>query len=198
VDDLAPAMPANLVADRRLEPTGLELEWDANTEPDLAYYAVYRGADETFVPGPGNLFVTTTESTCFDGAWTWDGGTWYKVSALDEHENESAFAVLGPDLVTGIKDTPPVFALEQNVPNPFNPSTTIAFTLREAAEIRLEVFDASGRHVRTLAAGTREATRHEVQWNGRDDAGTEVASGVYFYRLTAGELTLTHKMVLLK
>jgi hypothetical protein len=198
VDNLAPAMPANLTGDRRLEPTGLELEWDANTETDLAHYVVYRGTDPSFVPGPGNLFVTTTDPTCFDGAWTWDSGYWYKVSAVDVHENESAFAVLDPNLVSDVGDTPLAVALEQNVPNPFNPSTTIAFTLRQAAAVRLDIFDASGRHVRTLVAERRDAGGYEAQWDGRDDAGCRVASGVYLYRLRAGDVTLTRKMVLLK
>ncbi len=82
---------------------------------------------------------------------------------------------------------PPVGArlaeLDQNFPNPFNPVTKIAFTLREATCARLCVYDIAGRVVRVLEEGVREAGRHEVVWDGRDSSGTVVASGVYFYGL---------------
>ncbi|MDH3198005.1 MAG: T9SS type A sorting domain-containing protein [Candidatus Krumholzibacteria bacterium] len=88
--------------------------------------------------------------------------------------------------------------LYQNVPNPFNPTTTIRYELDAPGAVRLEVFDVSGRLVRTLAGGTRGAGPHDATWNGTDDAGRAVASGVYYYRLTAGATTTTKRMVLLK
>jgi len=197
VDNLAPAAPLNLAA-KQVAPAELSLTWDPNTEPDIAHYAVYRGTDPAFVPDAGSLIATPTEPTVLDTGWQWDGGYWYKVVAVDTHGNTSPTALLGPDLVTGAADSPAVNRLEQNVPNPFNPSTTIAFTLREAGEVTLAVYDATGRRVRTLVSGRREARSYDVAWDGRDDAGTRVASGVYFYRLTAGSFTQTKKMVLLK
>jgi flagellar hook assembly protein FlgD len=89
-------------------------------------------------------------------------------------------------------------ALSQNVPNPFNPTTTIRFTLPERAGVTLQVYDVSGALVRQLAEGEYGAGPHEVQWNGRDRGGNAVGSGVYFYRLITGNRTLTRKMVLLK
>jgi hypothetical protein len=88
--------------------------------------------------------------------------------------------------------------LHQNVPNPFNPQTAIRYDLPSAARVRLSIVDVSGRRIRTLvdepqAAGTREAL-----WNGRDDAGNAVSSGVYFYVLDVGKQCLTRKLVLLK
>lgn len=89
--------------------------------------------------------------------------------------------------------------LEQNQPNPFNPSTTIRYSLSTAGPVTLRIYDVTGAVVRALvddahaAAGASEAT-----WNGRDDGGRPVASGVYFYRLQSPNLTLTRKMVLLK
>jgi hypothetical protein len=79
---------------------------------------------------------------------------------------------------------PMKFALEQNAPNPFNPSTTIRFVLPEAGRVRLIVYDVTGRVVRTLANVQRNAGAHAVVWNGRDDVGRAAASGVYVYRLT--------------
>jgi len=96
-------------------------------------------------------------------------------------------------------DVPPVSALHQNVPNPFNPTTTIAFDLARAGHVRLEVFDVGGRSVRTLMDAAMPAGRnHHVVWDGLDAAGARASSGVYFYRLVAGDLTATRKMIVLK
>ncbi len=89
--------------------------------------------------------------------------------------------------------------LEANAPNPFNPSTTLAFELFEPGAAELDVYDVAGRHVRRLAHGAwREAGRHEVVWDGRDEHGAQVAAGVYVYRLRVGSLEQTRRMVLLK
>ncbi|UCH83172.1 MAG: T9SS type A sorting domain-containing protein [Candidatus Latescibacterota bacterium] len=106
-------------------------------------------------------------------------------------------------IIVGIKDKrddslPPSFALHQNTPNPFNPSTSISFGLKEEGNISLKIYDVSGKLVRVLVEERREARRHEEMWDGKDEKGIPVASGVYFYRLTAGNRTLTKKMVLLK
>ncbi|HSH00583.1 MAG TPA: FlgD immunoglobulin-like domain containing protein, partial [candidate division Zixibacteria bacterium] len=93
---------------------------------------------------------------------------------------------------------PDGFALEQNYPNPFNPSTTIRFALAAPAAVRLDVFDALGRKVTTLAHGTYGAGSHTVTWDGENSSGETVASGVYFYRLQAGGQSLARKMALLK
>jgi hypothetical protein len=89
-------------------------------------------------------------------------------------------------------------ALSDASPNPFNPATTIAFSVPEACRVDLEVFDLSGRLVRTLISEERRAGEQRVSWNGIDQAGLPVASGVYFYRLRAGGRALSKKMVLLK
>ncbi len=91
-----------------------------------------------------------------------------------------------------------VTRLAQNVPNPFNPSTTIRFSLATRGAARVAVFDANGSLVRTLLDETRAAGDNEVHWDGRDARGKAVASGVYFYRLTTGSVVESKKMVLLK
>jgi hypothetical protein len=88
--------------------------------------------------------------------------------------------------------------LEQNSPNPFNPTTAIRFSLASKETVTLAVFDLGGRLVRTLVNEPRGLGSHSVTWDGRDNAGASVASGVYFYRLDAGKFTSTKKMVLLK
>ncbi|MGB2959802.1 MAG: FlgD immunoglobulin-like domain containing protein, partial [Bacteroidota bacterium] len=105
--------------------------------------------------------------------------------------------VRDPDLV------PTEFALDQNYPNPFNPTTTIRFSLPQAVPVRLAIYDLLGRHVATLVDGHREAGNHTVVWNGVNDSGVQMGTGVYFYRLTADMpggpgSVLVRKMLLLK
>ena len=83
-------------------------------------------------------------------------------------------------------------------PNPFNPRTTVRFRLAEQTHVRVQIHDVRGRLVRTLVDDVRAAGTHTLPWSGRADDGTEVASGVYFLRLVAGDQHLTQKMTLLK
>ncbi|MBD3348130.1 MAG: DUF333 domain-containing protein [Candidatus Eisenbacteria bacterium] len=102
---------------------------------------------------------------------------------------------------TGIDDTsgPRLNVLHQNAPNPFNPRTFIRYELPAARTVSLRIYDSAGRVVRTLVPlQRRSAGTHIIAWNGTDDAGKEVGSGAYFYRLEAGEDVLSRKMILLK
>ncbi|HET6347725.1 MAG TPA: T9SS type A sorting domain-containing protein [Candidatus Krumholzibacteria bacterium] len=94
--------------------------------------------------------------------------------------------------------TPAQFALFPAFPNPFNPSTTIRYSIGRAADVSLVVYDVAGRQVRVLVDQHRSPGTYESPWDGRDSRGNPVASGVYFYRLHAGTFTDTKKMVLLK
>jgi hypothetical protein len=90
-------------------------------------------------------------------------------------------------------------SLEQNYPNPFNPVTTIEFTVKQSAPVTLRVYNVAGQLVRTLVDEVRDpGVAHRVTWNGRNDAGSFVSSGVYFYKLVAEDFVQTKKMVLLK
>jgi len=93
---------------------------------------------------------------------------------------------------------PTQFALQQNIPNPFNPTTEIGYALAKASPVRLEVLNVLGQVVRTLVDEFQSAGNHNTVWDGRDDNHQEVSSGVYFYRITAGEYAETRKMVLMK
>ncbi|HZE19843.1 MAG TPA: FlgD immunoglobulin-like domain containing protein, partial [Candidatus Angelobacter sp.] len=90
------------------------------------------------------------------------------------------------------------FALEPNTPNPFNPLTTIHFELDRAGPAVLRVFSVNGALVRTLVQKQLPPGRYRSQWDGRDEQGRPVGSGVYIYRLTAGARVLARKMSLLK
>lgn len=93
---------------------------------------------------------------------------------------------------------PKHFALHQNYPNPFNPATQIAFDLPRPANVRLEVFNILGQKVTTLVDGRLEGGAHQVRWDGINNSGSEVASGVYLYRIKAGSFTASKTMLLVK
>ena len=104
-------------------------------------------------------------------------------------------------LANGGQDQPNVptaFSLKQNVPNPFNPTTTLSYDLPVASHVELEIMNVLGQKVKTLINGFSEAGSHSVMWDGRDDFGSTVASGIYFYRITAGENQAVKKMMMLK
>lgn len=93
---------------------------------------------------------------------------------------------------------PTSFALEQNYPNPFNPSTTIDFALPQAGEVSLAVFNSNGQLVKRLVAGRMPAGRHSMVWDGTNDQGERVATGMYLYVMQAGKFTAQRKLVLAK
>jgi hypothetical protein len=93
---------------------------------------------------------------------------------------------------------PETYTLSQNYPNPFNPKTEISFRIPSATYTSLKIFNILGQEVKTLVDEHREAGHYTVSWRGRDEFGTEVTTGVYFYTLKAGEFTETKRMLLLK
>jgi len=93
---------------------------------------------------------------------------------------------------------PQRFALEQNFPNPFNPSTTIRYELPEEAMVNVTIYDMMGRVVRTVVNMEQTAGFKSVRWNATNNAGQPVSAGLYLYTIQAGEFRQTKKMVLLK
>jgi len=127
----------------------------------------------------------------------------YILGALDQMRlsgNERELLVAALD-EAGRTALPSAFALAQNYPNPFNPQTTIPFSLPESqapVRVTLKVYDLRNRLVRTLIDGFREAGNYSVFWDGADEEGRKAPSGVYLYRLQAGENNVTRKMVLMR
>jgi hypothetical protein len=93
---------------------------------------------------------------------------------------------------------PKDFRLDQNYPNPFNNETVIKFNLRKPAEVRLTIYNILGQKVRTLIDEHLNAGSQTLSWDGKDDKGNDLSSGVYLYRLRAGEMSETKRLVLLK
>jgi hypothetical protein len=110
-----------------------------------------------------------------------DGSSWTDVEA--ENEEEAA---------------PSGFSLSNNYPNPFNPETKIGYSLSKSSQVKLEIFNVLGQRIRTLVDEHQTAANREVVWDGKDENGKEVSSGVYLCKLQAGDLVQTKKMVLIK
>ena len=122
-------------------------------------------------------------------------GTFY----LDEMRFVSQIETETGTAVTEEYDaTPDAFALEQNYPNPFNSSTTLRFSLPAPAHVELAVYNLSGQRLATLVEREQATGTHQVRWDGTDDAGRAVATGIYVYRMRAGEAQRTRKLLLLR
>ncbi|MCH8837104.1 MAG: T9SS type A sorting domain-containing protein [Candidatus Marinimicrobia bacterium] len=196
-DNLPPGAPQGVIAGGGETANQVVIGWDAaNIEP-IQYYTIYRSVD-------GGAFVQLAYSAepGYVDNLTAMGSYEYTVSATDYGENESARSAGTTYTLLSIVDgmgIPDEFALKANYPNPFNPSTTIAYQMPEAGRVSLVVYDLTGNVVSTLVNESQPAGYYQTVWNGRDQRGIPVATGVYFYRLKAGaEFVKTHKMVLIK
>lgn len=192
-DDLAPDAPQNF--DVTYDATSTQLGWTTSTAPDLAFYRVFRGTSPTFEANTASIVAEVTHLKWTDAAG--GVGAFYKIVAVDDALNQSE--VVAQDLAT---DAPAgrerAVVLQTNIPNPFNPSTTIRYSLPQAAQVSVDVYDLAGRRVRTLHSGPMPAGDHAVAWNGLDDQGRGAASGTYLVRLRADADLRTQKIQMLK
>lgn len=193
VDNIAPGPPGGFFV--YIGDATNVLSWDLSDAPDFQFFSVYGGSSPDFEIGPENLLHLTAETHWIDSQHL---PAFYKLTATDDGGNES-LAVLAEETTDVPGEIPHHFALFPCVPNPFNPRTTIRFALPHDAEVTLEVINPGGRRVAGLLLGEyRSAGLHEVVWNGVDDGNNRLASGVYLYRLRAGEFTQSRKLTLLK
>jgi hypothetical protein len=132
-----------------------------------------------------------------------DTTTTYVIIVTDDSSNAAADTVVvtvepctDVPLDNGI--LPPQFSLQQNYPDPFNPLTTISYTLPQRSYVTITVFNILDQKVRTLVDEIKPPGTHEIVWDGTDQSGKPVSSGMYFYKLQAGDYVETRKMVLLK
>lgn len=117
-------------------------------------------------------------------------------------EKEGGLAIYRNELYVSVKDpktVPTSFTLKQNYPNPFNPVTVIGYTIPAGKSmVKLEVFNTQGQHIRTLVNQEQLSGPYSVEWNGQTESGSFAPTGVYFYRLSVGDNSLSRKMILLK
>jgi hypothetical protein len=186
-DNIAPAAPVGLLWS---EP-GV-LAWDAAGEEDFAYFQVF-GAEDSEFSNPVSVGVTVDPLLPLPV----QDHAWFFVTAVDDYGLQSEVAAIQSN-TSAVPDAAMATRLFAPVPNPFNPSTTMRFSLAEAGLVQLAVYDISGRRVRVLLDENRGGGSHAVTWNGRDDSGRGVAAGTYFCRLQAGESVEIQRMTLVK
>jgi hypothetical protein len=171
----------------------VQVSWELASDEPLSSFVLYRRDGESLQPR------VVAEGTLADETGSYldssvNPGETYRYELLVRTADGDEFR--SPLVKVSLPEL--TLVLHQNHPNPFNPQTTIAYDIPSVSRVRLLVMDVSGRLVRTLVDENQEPGSRSVVWNGRDDAGSAVSSGVYFYVLDAGKERLTKKLVLLK
>ena len=152
-------------------------------------------ANDIWTGGP----LTTVEFTLAQDDPNLTSASYFAIaSSVCPKETDGSFETDFDPFVHFPVEVPAKHELAQNFPNPFNPTTTISFALPEASTVRVTVHDALGREVRTLVDDVLGAGHHTAAWDGRDAAGSAAASGVYLYRIEAGDFVDVRQMILMK
>ncbi len=196
-DITAPDVPTNLTALVN-DDNSVNLSWFSSEAEDLHSYRLYRCIDNDTTIAE-HLFSVDLETVFTDSTITISGTYYYWLTAVDFAGNESAFSEVDSVeiIVNGFKEflesIPSECALHQNYPNPFNPSTTIEFSLPKSEFVELKVFNILGKEVTTLVSNKLNQGIHTYTFEGNN-----LASGIYYYQLVAGEYREVKKMILLK
>lgn len=178
---------------------------DRSADMTVAYNAqdgeltviVYSASGKVISAGEGPVVSVPFKVADF-GPWTSDLGLKFEEVILASPEAEAIPVTVKPASVSLGVRTPTHYGLTQNYPNPFNPVTSIQYSVVSPVHTTLKIYNILGQEVRTLVNEVMEPGFHSVNWDGRDSQGAEVASGVYFYRLVAGDFSNTKRMLLLK
>ncbi len=173
---------------------GVHLAWDVISDEEVAGYKIYRRDVKTSAVSIANTegLIAVEKREFLDQGARPGEDYLYSMGIVLSDGNEVLSAAVE------VKTRSIRLALKQNYPNPFNPTTTIAFTVPQKQQVTLIVYNVQGQRVATLVDRVMDVGFKQVSWNGQSAAGSPVSSGVYFYRLQAGNKTLTKKMVLLK
>lgn len=209
--DFAPLTPQNTSISASASNHPL-LQWDSNIEADIDFYRIYkRNALFQYVEygtSTTNSFEDTNEEVAGEpGANQYL--VYYKITAVDLEDNESPQtdplsiivqgspqAKMADNSTTDNLITHP--QLIGNYPNPFNPSTEIRFALPQESQVSLDVYDIHGRLVRRLVNAPFSSGVHDINWDGQDQYGQFVTSGIYVYTLQTGAFKQSGKMIMMK
>ncbi len=178
----------------------VQLNWSEPDNEEAKFYSVYRRLSSE--PGFGTAIATVSTRDYRDTNIQRNTSYVYAVTATDFGSNESKRSNELPVTSTAVAgqnvELPTSYALNNNYPNPFNPTTMITYQIPKAGEVKLTIINSLGQKVRTLVAGQIAAGYHQAVWDARDDNGNLVGSGTYLYRIEAGNFVQTKKLVLMK
>jgi len=172
----------------------VSLSWSVSASAPFLGYNIYRseGDSEDYRKINGELLEPDNQCVYTDSDVLPGSSYRYLLGAVDMDGLESLSSEIAITL------PPKPLTLYQNYPNPFNPSTVIRFFLPKETPVSLVIYDATGARVRVLCEGSRPAGYHSISWDGLNESGGGVSTGVYFYRLLADKTVMTKKMVLLR
>jgi hypothetical protein len=172
---------------------GVQLRWEVIDAADVKGYNVYRSGDagRNFEKLNHSGLLPATASSYVDGSVRQGKEYTYRIGAVEPGEEVFSMNQSAQASVTAAR-------LEQNWPNPFNPTTQIRFLLPSPHNARVYIYNAQGQLVRRLFDGIASPGENVVTWDGTNDQGIKVSSGVFYYKLTAGKYTETRKMVMVK
>ena len=142
-------------------------------------------------------YVKDTEGVPVDGALITFTDESNPENYYLDYTDETGRYEIAPTIVSVAHEQPAPFTLQQNFPNPFNPSTTIPYSLSTSGHVRLDIFNITGQRVTTLVDTHIAEGAHTVSWNGRDESGKAVGAGIYLYRLVSGDHSEARKMLLI-
>lgn len=167
--------------------------WFAPYDASIAYLYYSEDMGTTWT----EKFLNPSTSSIRDIVFTDENHGWILCNdGVLFHYNNSGVGGTSIEEINNI--TPTEFNLENNYPNPFNPSTTINYTIPKGENVRLEIYNSLGEIVNTLLDGYKDAGNHSIFWNGKDSNGNSLSSGIYFYRLINSSNTISKKMIMLK
>jgi len=194
LNNVVPAAPSALIA--KYNNQGVDVSWNAPIDDDIDYYEIYRGTTSTFTP---TTALGISKSTSYRDVSVQQGKEYYyKVAAVDNGGNRSAYSSFKLTDVIEADGLPTEYALGQNYPNPFNPTTNINYALPKESHVRIQVFSITGEEIATIVDRTVSAGKYTATWNGKNGAGVTVSNGIYIYRIIAGDYTAVKKMIMLK
>ncbi|GAF67717.1 unnamed protein product, partial [marine sediment metagenome] len=177
---------------------------------------ILAGKTESFGAGGFDFWLIKTDQ---NGNKEWDktfGGSRHDVASSIQQTSDKGYIIAGTTYSFGAgnndfwliklkgngvkveEDQPKAYSLLQNYPNPFNLSTIVEYSIPEPLPVTLEIYNIEGQRIRTLEQGYKPVGRYSTKWDGKDFAGNELSSGIYFYQLKAGSFRETKKMILIK
>jgi choice-of-anchor B domain-containing protein len=166
--------------------------------PPVDWLTILKSAGSVVSGQTDSVGITLDASSLNEGTYSTD----IVVSGNDTNNPTETITVnLVVESVTGISDNaniPDVYALGENYPNPFNPSTSIPYQLPQPGDVRIEIYNMLGQKVKTLVNNKKEPGYYTASWEGLNDNGFQVSSGIYLYRIEAGEFSSVRKMILMK